>query len=141
MSDQIPLEKYYLSLVEFLMLAKQHVFELGTEQGLSGMQVVTLLLIDSPRQMSSLKHIFNCDPSNVTGILDGLEQKQLVARYENANDRRTKMVKLLARGKRMRSTLLQKLIASNDFLLAKLSPAEMIAFITLVQKITQDSPR
>jgi DNA-binding MarR family transcriptional regulator len=137
MNRESSLEQSYLALVEFLLLAKQRLLELGTEHGMSGMQVITLLLSDTPRPMNSFKHLFNCDASNVTGIVDGLQQKKLVARYENPRDRRVKMVKLLAEGKRLRTTLLRQLTASDEYLLAKLTPNEAAAFIELVQKITR----
>ena len=137
MDRESSLEQSYLTLVEFLLLAKQRLLELGAEHGMSGMQVTTLLLSETPRPMNSFKHLFNCDASNVTGIVDGLQQKKLVARYENPHDRRVKMVELLAEGKRLRATLLRQLTTSDEYLLAKLTPSEATTFIELVQKITR----
>lgn len=137
MDQPVALELAYLSLIEFLMIAKQRLFELGIKRNLSGMQVVAILLIENPSQLSNLRHIFNCDPSNVTGIIDGLEQKQLALRYENPKDRRTKMVKLLPEGQALRISLLQQLISSDELLLAKLTTPELNTFIQLMQKITK----
>ncbi len=135
--NQTPnVEESYITLVEFLMSAKQRVFELGTEYGLSGMQVITLLLLKQPSQMSKFKRIFNCDPSNVTGIIDGLESKRLVHRYENAIDRRTKMVKLLPRGKQLRTELLAKLAYAENHLLANLNQTEVTTLLALIDKMT-----
>jgi len=137
MNQQTTLEQSYLALVEFLLLAKQRLFELAAQHGMSGMQIITLLLIESPRPMSNFKHIFNCDPSNVTGIIDGLQQKKLVTRYADPTDHRVKMVRLLYKGKRLRTALLHELTTSDEYLLANLTIAEASSFITLVQKITQ----
>lgn len=136
MRQQLSLEQSYLALVEFLMLSKQRVIEIGTTHHLSSMQTITLLLLHEPRPMGSFRHIFNCDASNVTGIIDGLEQKKLVKRFEVDSDRRTKMVKLLARGKQVRAALLRSLTSDDQYILAKLSPHEATNFINLVQKIT-----
>jgi DNA-binding MarR family transcriptional regulator len=136
MHRKLSLEQSYLALVEFLMLSKQRLIEIGTKYHLSSMQTITLLLLEEPRPMGTLRHIFNCDASNVTGIIDGLEQKQLVTRYEVHSDRRVKMVRLLARGKRVRSTLLTHLTSKDQYVLASLSPSEAANFIDLVQKIT-----
>jgi DNA-binding MarR family transcriptional regulator len=118
------------------MLSKQRLIEIGASYHLSSMQTITLLLLEQPRPMGSIKHVFNCDASNVTGIIDGLEQKKLVKRFEVDSDRRTKMVKLLASGKRVRSALLNKLTSDDQYIFANLSEAETVNFIDLVQKIT-----
>lgn len=136
MPRKLSLEQSYLALVEFLMLSKQRLIEIGAKYHLSSMQTITLLLLEEPRPMGTLRHVFNCDASNVTGIIDGLEQKQLVKRYEINSDRRIKMVKLLARGKRLRSTLLTHLTSNDQYILASLSSSEAASFIDLVQKIT-----
>jgi DNA-binding MarR family transcriptional regulator len=136
MAQQLSLEQSYLALVEFLMLSKQRLLEIGTKYHLSGMQAITLLLLEESRPMGTFRHIFNCDASNITGIIDGLEQKQLVKRFEINSDRRVKMVKLLTRGKRIRTALLQQLTSDDQYLLANLTPAEAANFIDLVQKIT-----
>ncbi len=139
MAEQFSLEQSYLTLVEFLMLSKQRLVEIGAKYHLSGMQTITLLLLEEPRPMGTFRHIFNCDASNVTGIIDGLEQKQLVRRFEVNSDRRIKMVQLLARGKHIRTTLLHQLTSDDQYLLANLTPSEAASFIDLVQKITNTS--
>ena len=136
MSQQLSLEQSYLALVEFLMLSKQRLLEIGAKYHLSSMQTITLLLLEEPRPMGNFRHIFNCDASNITGIIDGLEQKQLVKRFEVNSDRRIKMVRLLARGKQVRTTLLRKLTSDDQYVLASLTPNEATNFIHLVKKIT-----
>jgi len=136
MSQQTTLEQSYLVLVKFLMLSKRRVFELGAECGLTGMQAMMLFLLDHPCPMNNFKKVFNCDASNITGLVDGLEQKKLASRYENLDDRRLKMVKLEAKGKRVRATLISNLTSHNSPLLSKLSPGELRTFIELLQKIT-----
>jgi hypothetical protein len=76
MSHTTSLEASYLVFIEFLMLSKQRVIELGSECDLTGMQTMMLFLLDRPRPMNHFKKIFNCDASNVTGLVDGLEQKE-----------------------------------------------------------------
>lgn len=135
MDQTASIEESYITLVEFLMSAKQRVFELGYENNLTGMQVITLLLLQKPSSMSKFKRVFNCDPSNVTGIVDGLESKHLVARYENTVDRRTKMVKLLPKGKQLRSKLLIKLTRTENHLLANLNRTEITTLMLLINKM------
>lgn len=139
MEQKLSLEQSYLALVEFLMLSKQRLLEIGTKYHLSGMQAITLLLLEKPRPMGNFRHIFNCDASNITGIIDGLEQKELVKRFEINSDRRVKMVKLLAYGKRVRTNILHQLTTDDQYILANLTPSEATSFIDLVQKITDTS--
>lgn len=130
------LEQSYLTLIKFLLLSKRRIIELGTEYELTSMQTLLLFQLDEPRPMNSFCKIFNCDPSNVTGLVDGLEQKKLVSRYEAPEDRRLKMVKLETKGKRLRTKLMRRMTTNDDPLLEKLSPTEQRVFIKLLQKIT-----
>ena len=138
MAKQNTLEQSYLALVEFLLLSKRRVFELGSEFSLTGMQAMMLFMLDRPRSMHSFKQTFNCDASNITGLVDGLEQKKLASRYENSDDRRVKMVELLPLGRRTRSALLRQLTSHGSPLLSRLSTNELRTFIELLHKLTSD---
>ena len=136
MSRESTLEQSYLVLVKFLMLSKRRVFELGAGYGLTGMQAMMIFLLDAPRPMHSFKTIFNCDASNITGLVDGLEQKQLASRYEDLKDRRIKMVKLETKGRKVRTGLVKRSATQDSPLLSKLNSAEMKTLIKLLQKVT-----
>lgn len=136
MTQITSLEESYLSLVEFLMMAKQRLFEIGNDFDMSGMQATTLLMMNEPRPMHYFTKFFNCDPSNITGIIDALEDKGLVSRTESSNDRRIKLVKLLPAGQKIRSAMLVKLTTDESYLLSKLTKPEAETFTKLVQKIT-----
>lgn len=133
------LEDAYMVLIKFLMLSKRRVIELGAEYELTAMQTMTLFLLDEPCPMLRFKKIFNCDASNITGIIDGLEHKKLVARYENPDDRRIKMVKLKKQGQDVRSSLLQRLGRHDGPILSKLDPHEFQTFISLLRKVTREA--
>jgi DNA-binding MarR family transcriptional regulator len=139
MSQATALEASYLVFIEFLMLSKQRVVELGADHDLTSMQTLMLFLLDKPRPMHNFKRIFNCDASNVTGLVDGLEQKELASRYEDKKDRRIKMVKLEPRGRRMRAALLRKLTKRQSPILSNLTEDEFQTFIALLRKITAGS--
>src|SRR5256885_761413 len=108
MPNATDLEQSYVILVKFLMLSKRRLIELGAEHDLTGMQAMMVFLLNEPRPMYSFKTIFNCDASNVTGLVDGLEQKQLASRYEDKRDRRIKMVKLDAKGRKIRAGMVKR---------------------------------
>jgi DNA-binding MarR family transcriptional regulator len=130
------LEDAYLVFIKFLMLSKQRIVELGSEYDLTAMQTLMLFMIDQPRPMNSFKKMFNCDASNITGLVDGLEQKELASRYESQEDRRIKMVKLEQRGRAVRSALLRRMGDQDSPLLSQLKSSEFQTFIGLLQKVT-----
>ncbi len=136
-SDQ--LASSYLDLVEFLLLSKRQIVTIGAEHNLTAMQAMTLFLLNRPRPMRDFIAIFHCDPSNVTGIIDGLEEKQLAERSENPADRRIKMVQLTPTGSKLRTALLTRLVGPDSYILASLSPAEVAQLVGLVHKITRHS--
>ena len=136
MNPEKSLEQSYLVLFKFLLLSKRRVFELGSEYGLTGMQTMMLFLLDHPRPMNNFRKIFNCDASNVTGIVDGLEQKQLVSRFPDPDDRRIKKVRLESDGRGLRALLLKDFMMHNSPLLSKLDQKELRTFIHLLEKIT-----
>jgi DNA-binding MarR family transcriptional regulator len=69
-------------------------------------QAGALLQLASPRPMNELAAVLACDNSNVTGLVDRLEARGLVARQANPADRRVKRVALTTAGTRMREQLL-----------------------------------
>jgi DNA-binding MarR family transcriptional regulator len=129
-------EDIFMVFIKFLMLSKHRIIELGAGYDLTAMQTLTLFLLDQPRPMHNFKKIFNCDASNITGLVDGLEQKRLVSRFEDPSDRRIKMVRLERRGREVRRALLRTLSRREGPLLSRLTPAELRTLIDLLQKLT-----
>jgi DNA-binding MarR family transcriptional regulator len=77
--------------------------------------------------------------SNITGIIDGLQHKNLVQRVENPADRRIRMLELSKAGTRLRDTLFANLIDEVDPnpIFSKLNSQELRTFFNLVDKVTQ----
>ncbi len=130
------LEKSYLALTEFLLLSKRNIAEVGEKYNISPIQAITLVLLNESRPMNNFTKIFHCDASNTTGIIDGLERKQLVSRYESLTDRRVKMIKLQPQGAKIRQAIITRLTGDDSFIIKRLSSEEVVTFINLLQKIT-----
>ena len=135
-SHKQAIEQSFELLIKSMMQSKHRLVELGSELDLTAMQAMVVLLLDAPRPMNSFTKVLNCDASNVTGIIDGLEQKNLAARYPDQNDRRIKMIKLSPKGKALRKKLLNRLVDSQGSVLFKLSLIELNTLISLLKKIT-----
>jgi len=57
-----------------------------------------LRALEQPRTMGELAGVLHCDNSNVTGIVDSLEDKALAVRKPSEADRRIKVVELSGQG-------------------------------------------
>src|SRR5690242_18161645 len=57
-----------------------------------------LRALEQPRTMGELAGLLHCDNSNVTGIVDSLEDKALAVRKPSEADRRIKVVELSGQG-------------------------------------------
>jgi MarR family transcriptional regulator, organic hydroperoxide resistance regulator len=68
-------------------------------------QAIVVRLLAEPRQMGELAEAMHCDNSNITGIVDRLEERGLVERRAAENDRRVKLIALTNDGKHLREQL------------------------------------
>ncbi len=80
---------------------------LARELGLRPPAFGALRLLDEPRTMSKIATVLHCDNSNVTGIVDGLEEKGLATRRSSTEDRRVKLIALTPEGRRVRARLMR----------------------------------
>jgi DNA-binding MarR family transcriptional regulator len=80
---------------------------LARELGLRPSAFGALKALDRPRTMSELAIVLHCDNSNVTGIVDGLEEKGLAIRQASPEDRRVKLIAPTAAGRRVRGRLVR----------------------------------
>ncbi len=62
-----------------------------------------LRFLEQPQTMGRMAELLHCDPSNVTGIVDALEERNLAERKPSEVDRRVKVVELTAAGKKLRA--------------------------------------
>ncbi|WP_225804309.1 MarR family winged helix-turn-helix transcriptional regulator [Streptomyces sp. NK15101] len=67
-----------------------------------------------PAAMRALAGTMACDASNMTGIIDRLEQRGLVRREADASDRRVKNVILTAEGERVTDAIRAKMRTTQE---------------------------
>jgi DNA-binding MarR family transcriptional regulator len=80
------------------------------ELDLTPSQGLALRCLDRPLPMSTLAEELVCDASNVTGIVDKLESRGLIARRGADHDRRIKMLVITERGRALRDRLVRRLV-------------------------------
>jgi MarR family transcriptional regulator, organic hydroperoxide resistance regulator len=98
-------------IFELMHLSKRRFMAIASEFELSPPQVMALRQLDpdEPKPMSELALALRCDNSNVTGIVDRLEDRGLVERRAAAHDRRVKMLSITPRGAEVRAALSARL--------------------------------
>lgn len=79
---------------------RPRLIELEAELDLTATQAQALMVLEpgAPRPMSEMASTMHCDRSNITGIVDRLEARGLVAREPAEHDRRVKVLVLTEAG-------------------------------------------
>jgi DNA-binding MarR family transcriptional regulator len=113
---------------------KQHIAELADQFELTLSQLDALKNLGAPCSQRQLAQCLHFDASNVTDIVDRLEERGLVQRTIDPNDRRVRRLVLTADGEAVRAKLLEQAIAGAPPVTA-LSPAEQRSLCTLLGKI------
>src|SRR5918994_5784897 len=88
---------------------KPRFMAIGQEFDLAPQQGMALRALHEPRPMGELAKFLACDNSNVTGIVDRLEERGLVERRSADHDRRVKLIALTPQGKELREELNRRL--------------------------------
>ncbi len=97
-----------------------------------------LRALGEPRTMSEIAAVLHCDNSNVTGIVDGLEERGLAVRTVSAQDRRVKLIALTAEGRRVRSRLMRA-VEKPPAWLTELSAADQRTLRELLERASAAS--
>jgi DNA-binding MarR family transcriptional regulator len=99
------------SLMHWMMVTnKQRLFAMAQEFELAPQQMIALRMLGAgPRKMSELADALFCDNSNVTGIVDRLEERGLLRREAAEGDRRVKLLVLTKEGERMRLEITKRM--------------------------------
>jgi DNA-binding MarR family transcriptional regulator len=99
------------SLMHWMMVRnKQRLFAMAQEFELAPQQMIALrMLASGPKKMSELADALFCDNSNVTGIVDRLEERGLVRREAAEGDRRVKLLVLTKEGERIRVEITKRM--------------------------------
>jgi DNA-binding MarR family transcriptional regulator len=115
---------------------KQHIADLADQFDLSLSQLDALKNLGAPCSQRELAQCLHFDASNVTDIVDRLEERGLVQRTIDPNDRRVRRLVLTPEGEEVRAKLLEQAIAGAPPVTA-LSPAEQRSLCALLAKIAE----
>src|SRR5919206_1611022 len=120
---------------ELLLASRRRFLAVASEFELSPPQVRALGVLEPgrPVPMSELADALHCDNSNVTGIVDRLEDRGLVERRSASHDRRVKMLAVTERGAVVRERLAERLREAPEPL-ARLSPEDQRALRDIMRR-------
>jgi len=98
-------------LGEIMMGQRGRMLAIASEFDLAPAQVMALKALEPgrPRPMSELAGALRCDNSNVTGIVDRLEDRGLVTRRPSDRDRRVKMLEVTDAGADLRRRIAERM--------------------------------
>lgn len=120
------------SIVEAVLARREYMQDQATRCGLTLPQAHMLRVLGSGVQTTtSLARVFACDASNVTGLVDRLEARALIARKSMNGDRRVKIINITARGSALVSRLNRTMLKPPPCL-ARLAPKELSRLSSLL---------
>jgi DNA-binding MarR family transcriptional regulator len=118
---------------------RQHFKELAAEAGLSLLQARVLgLLRRSPRSARELADKLQLDPSNITSVVDKLEEAGLLRRELQVGDRRVKLLVLTDEGQQ-RATDLRARLGEHNPVVDALTARQQQALAELLASALPDT--
>jgi DNA-binding MarR family transcriptional regulator len=123
------------SLMHWMMVTnKQRLVAIAQEFELAPQQMIAMRILGGgPRKMSELAQALFCDNSNVTGIVDRLEERGLVRREAAEGDRRVKLLVLTDEGERLKVEITKRM-AEPPPAIASLSEKDQKALRDILQR-------
>jgi MarR family transcriptional regulator, organic hydroperoxide resistance regulator len=112
---------------------KPRFMAIGQEFDLAPQQAMALRALHEPRPMGELAKFLFCDNSNVTGIVDRLEERGLVERRPAEHDRRVKLIELTDEGQRVRREM-ELRISEPPEELASLPQPDQVALRNILRR-------
>jgi DNA-binding MarR family transcriptional regulator len=128
-----PAAEAWAALNEIFLANRGRFLAIARELDLSPPQMAALRFLHDGKPMGELAEAMHCDNSNITGIVDRLEQRGLIARRPADHDRRVKLLVLTAEGQGVREKLAERM-ADPPAELAALSSADKRALRGILRR-------
>jgi DNA-binding MarR family transcriptional regulator len=126
-----------LPLIEHLARVGRRAYESALMPGeLRPRQVIALKLLDDqgPQSQQGLAEVLRLDPTNVVGLLNELEERELIVRRRDRADRRRHIVELSTLGQEELAVAYARVAQVEDDLLRALTVEERAALYQLLQR-------
>lgn len=135
-----PADEAWRLLTSVMMVRKEEFPALAASVGLNPGAMHALLQLDpdEPQSMSSLAGAWKCDASNVTWLVDRLEEHGLAERRAHPTDRRVRAVALTRKGAKIRSQVEARMYEAPE-ILRELSARDLEVLTKVLRKIAPES--
>ena len=136
-------QEAYNGVITTFKVIRQAALGLFAEVGISESQLeaLGLLVINGPMLMRKMSDAMLVTPSNVTGIVDRLEEKQLVRRTPGKGDRRATIIEITPEGKSLYERVSKKKEYMIQKALATFTRDEMVTLNSLLEKFQREISR
>ena len=124
-------------LITNLFVSRKREFpNIAAEFGLNPGAMNALLFLEpgEPKPMGALADAWKCDASNVTWLVDRLEERGLAERVADPSDRRVRNVALTRKGQKLRVLIEQRFFEPPDEL-RKLSANDLANLRRILHKL------
>lgn len=138
-ADAKGLTEFAMALYRLIESVRGEHEQAAAAAGLTAAQATILTLLTEPISMRGLAAQMGCDASNITGIVDRLEAKGLVARAVPAADRRVKQIAPTQAGSAALARFQRELVRTSS--LADLSPAARRGLVAALAKVRREPAR
>jgi DNA-binding MarR family transcriptional regulator len=123
------------ALISVMERMKGHFMSAVGSVGLTPPQAHLLRLLNEPRPMHELAENIGCDASNITSLVDKLEEQSLVERQADPKDRRVKRIAITTEGRERSQEIMAALISdAPEF--TGLTSAEKTMLVSLLGRVT-----
>ena len=112
--------------------------EIAHKLGVTPPLLGALRFLDQPQTMGRMAELLRCDPSNVTGLVDALEERGLAARKPSPADRRVKVVELTGAGTKLRARASEEMYKAPAWI-KDLSTADQRALRDILRRAAESS--
>jgi len=113
---------------------KPVLMELARELDLFPPQIMVIQTLDEPKPMRQVADFLSCNSSNLTGITDRLEERGLVRRTLDPDDRRVRLLVLTDEGRKVRRRIKDHLRSPSQSM-EGLTDEELETLIRLLSKL------
>lgn len=129
-------------LLEYFLANRERMARIAGEFDLTlaEMRALISLEAEAPKPMGALAEGWKCDASNVTWIIDRLEERGVAERRGLPRDRRVKTVVVTPAGENLKRELLSRIHEPPDEL-AALSRRDLQGLLGALEKLPAASPK
>ncbi|MBX3389268.1 MAG: MarR family transcriptional regulator [Phycisphaeraceae bacterium] len=126
-------------LFSYVERLRAHFESVAAARELTAVQAKVLMFLGDAEPMRCIADNLGCDPSNITGVVDRLQDRGLLTRSEDPKDRRVKILHVTPAGKKLREVIGSELFRDVPGM-NMLSRSQVADLRNLLSSLCSDAP-